>query len=151
MDDGSMRKSKFAEEQNAMAVRHGQGGTPEAEICRKLGARKATRLRWRKRNGELAISELREVRQMREENRKLKGTVADLTLDRTILLENLREDARAHATPRPGGVGRVRVSDIAAAVLQGHRGNAVAGWRQESMSDSGRLAAGRDLADLEGG
>lgn len=86
-----MRKSRFTEEQIAMALRQGESGTPVAEICRKLGISEATFFRWRKRYGSLGVSELRELRQLREENRRLKGLVADLTLDKTVLQEALRK------------------------------------------------------------
>ena len=76
-----MRKSKFSEEQITMAL----------DICRKLGVSPATFFRWRKQFGGLGTPELRELRQLREENRKLKGLVADLSLDRTILQEALRK------------------------------------------------------------
>ena len=86
-----MRKSRFTEEQIAMALRQGEVGTPVAEICRKLGVTEATYYRWKKRYGSLGVSELRELRQLRQENRKLKGLVADLSLDKTILQEALQK------------------------------------------------------------
>ncbi len=52
----------------------------------------ATYYRWKKRYGSLGVSELRELRQLREENRKLKGLVADLSLDKSILQEALRKN-----------------------------------------------------------
>lgn len=61
------------------------------QICRKLGVSEATFYRWKKRYGSLGVSELRELRQLRDENRKLKGLVADLSLDKTILQEALRK------------------------------------------------------------
>ncbi len=70
-----MRKSRYTEGQIAMALRQAESGTPVVEICRKLG-----------------VSELRELRQLREGNRKLKGLVADLSLDKIILQESLRID-----------------------------------------------------------
>lgn len=73
-----------------MALRQGEAGTPVEEICRKLGISDATYFRWKKYGG-LGVSELRELRQLREENRKLKGLVADLTLDKTMLQEALRK------------------------------------------------------------
>ena len=85
-----MRKSRFTEEQIAMALRQGEAGTPVEEICRKLGISDATYFRWKKKYGGLGVSELRELRQLREENRKLRGLVADLTLDKTMLQEALR-------------------------------------------------------------
>ncbi len=86
-----MRKSKFSEEQITMALRQAEVGTPVEEICRKLGVSQATFFRWKKHFGGLGIAELRELRQLREENRKLKGLVADLSLDKTILQEALRK------------------------------------------------------------
>jgi len=74
-----------------MALRQAEAGTPVGEICRKLGITEATFYRWKKRFGGLGVPELRELRQLREENRKLKGLVADLSLDKTILQEALRK------------------------------------------------------------
>ena len=86
-----MRKSRFTEEQIAMALRQAEVGIAVEEICRKLGVAEATFYRWKKRYGSLGVSELRELRQVRDENRKLKGLVADLSLDKTILQEALRK------------------------------------------------------------
>jgi len=86
-----MRKSKFSEEQITMALRQAEVGTPVEEICRKLGISQGTFFRWKKHFGDLGVAELRELRQLREENRKLKGLVADLSLDKTILQEALRK------------------------------------------------------------
>ena len=61
------------------------------EVCRKLGVSQATFFRWKKRFGSLGVSEIRELRQLREENRKLKQLVADLSLDKAILQESLRK------------------------------------------------------------
>ena len=65
-----MRKSQFSQEQIVMALRQAESGTPVVEICRKLGVSEATFYRWKKRYGSLGVSELRELRQLREENRK---------------------------------------------------------------------------------
>ena len=62
------------------------------EICRKLGVSEATFYRWKKRYGSLGVSELRELKQLKEENRRLKGLVADLSLDKSILQESLRKN-----------------------------------------------------------
>ena len=86
-----MRKSKCTEEQVAMALRQAEAGTPVAEICRKLQVTEATFYRWKKRFGGLGVPELRELNQLRDENRRLKGLVADLALDKEILQEAIRK------------------------------------------------------------
>ena len=86
-----MRKSRFTEEQIAMALRQAEAGTPVEEICRKLEVSSATFFRWKRRYGGMGVSELRELRQLRDENRKLKQLVDDLSLDKTILQESLRK------------------------------------------------------------
>ena len=73
-----------------MALRQHEAGTTVGEICRKLEISDTTFFRWQKQYGRMGVSELRELRQLREENRKLKTLVADLSLDKTILQEALR-------------------------------------------------------------
>ena len=93
-----MRKSRFSEEQITMALRQAESGTPVPEICRKLQVAEATFYRWKRQFGGLGLSELRELKHLKEENRKLKQLVADLSLDKTILQEALRKNWQ----PRPG-------------------------------------------------
>lgn len=77
-----MRQSRFTEEQNALALRPGRGRDPVAEICRKLEVTEGTFYRWKRKFGGQGVRELRELRQLRDENRRLKPVVADLTLDK---------------------------------------------------------------------
>lgn len=86
-----MRTSRFTNEQIIQALRQAEGGTPVVDICRKLQVTETTFYRWKKKFTGLDVSDLRELRQLREENRKLKGLVADLSLDKTILREALRK------------------------------------------------------------
>jgi putative transposase len=86
-----VRQSKFTEEQITLALRQAEGGTPVTEICRRLEITETTFYRWKRKFGGLGVSELRELKQLREENRQLKGLVADLTLDKRILQESLRK------------------------------------------------------------
>ncbi len=86
-----MRTSRFTNEQIVQALRQAEGGTPVVDICRKLQVTETTFYRWKKKFTGLDVSDLRELRQLREENRKLKGLVADLSLDKTILREALRK------------------------------------------------------------
>lgn len=84
-----MKKSKFTEEQIAFALKQAESGTVIEEICRKMGISQATFYAWRKKFGGLGVSELRRLRQLEEENRKLKQLVADLSLDKAMLQDVL--------------------------------------------------------------
>lgn len=82
-----MKKSRFTEEQIAYALKQAELGMAVADICRKLGVSEATFYNWKKKYGGLGPSELKRLRQLEEENRKLKQLVADLSLDKAMLQE----------------------------------------------------------------
>jgi len=84
-----MKKSKFTEEQITFALKQVELGTSVAEVCRKMGISDATFYAWKKKYGGLGTSELRRLRQLEEENRKLKQLVADLSLDKIMLQDVL--------------------------------------------------------------
>jgi putative transposase len=84
-----MKKSNYTEEQIAFALRQEEAGTPVADILRKLGVSEATFYRWKKKFGGLGVTELRRLRQLEEENQKLKQLVADLSLDKKMLQDVL--------------------------------------------------------------
>jgi len=84
-----MKKSKFSEEQIVFALKQAESGITIDEICRKLGVSQATFYHWKKRYGGLMPSEVRRLRQLEEENRRLKQLVADLNLDKHMLQEVL--------------------------------------------------------------
>ena len=84
-----MRKSRFSDEQIAHALRQAENGTPIADIARKLGISENTFYSWKKKFGGLGTPEIRELRQLRDENAKLKQLVADLSLDRKMLQDVL--------------------------------------------------------------
>lgn len=86
-----MRKSRFTEEQIAYAIRQVDQGTPAVELCRKMGISEQTFYTWKKKYAGMAASELKRVRQLEDENRRLKSLVADLTLDKHMLQEVLRK------------------------------------------------------------
>ena len=86
-----MKKSKFSEEQIAYVLRQVEGGSPVADVCRQVGVSEATFYIWKKKYAHLGLNELRQVRQLEDENGRLKRLVADLSLDKHILQEALRK------------------------------------------------------------
>lgn len=80
-------RKRHSPEQIAVALRQAEAGTPVAEIIRKLGIHENTFYIWKRRFGGLGTPGIRELRQLREENTKLKAIVADLSLDRKMLQE----------------------------------------------------------------
>lgn len=82
-----MPKKSFTEEQIAAALRLAESGTAVADVCRKYGVTEVTFYRWKKRFGGMGVAELRRLKQLEEENRRLKQLVADLTLDKSMLQE----------------------------------------------------------------
>ena len=88
-----MKRSKFSEEQIAYALRQAESGTPVGDVCRQIGVSEATFYQWKKKFAHLGVSELRRLRQLEDENNRLKRLVADLTLDKHMLSEALRKNA----------------------------------------------------------
>lgn len=86
-----MKKSRFSEEQVAYVLRQADSGTPVEDVCRSMGISQATFYIWKKKYGELSASEVRRLRQLEEENARLKRLVADLTLDKNILQEVIKK------------------------------------------------------------
>ena len=84
-----MRKSRFTEEQIAHALAQVEAGVPMKELCRKLGVGESTFYAWRRKYAGMGVAELRRIKQLEDENRKLKQVVADLSLDKHILQETL--------------------------------------------------------------
>jgi putative transposase len=84
-----MKKSKFTDAQIAFVLKQADEGTTVAEVCRKAGISDATFYNWRKRYGGMMPSEVRKLRQIEEENAKLKRLVADLSLDKAMLQDVL--------------------------------------------------------------
>ena len=87
-----MKRSKYTEEQISFALKQAEVGTPVEEVCRKMGISDATFYNWRKKYGGLGPSELRRLRQLEEENSKLKRLVADLSLDKAMLQDVLSKN-----------------------------------------------------------
>ena len=85
-----MRKSKFTDAQIAFILRQAEEGTPIAEVCRKAGIAEATFYNWRKKYGGLMPSEMKRLKQLDEENARLKRLVADLSLGKAMLQDVIK-------------------------------------------------------------
>lgn len=88
-----MPRKAHSEEQIMTALRQAEAGKKVSDVCRELGVSQQAFYTWKRRYAGLGLTELRELRQLREENRKLKTLVADLTLDKHILQEVLSKKA----------------------------------------------------------
>ena len=96
-----MKSSRYSPEQVAFGLRQAEDGVPVAEVCRKMGISEQTFYRWKKRFQGMGVAEVRRLRVLEEENRKLKQLVADLSLDKQMLQDVLREKALKPAQLRP--------------------------------------------------
>jgi putative transposase len=85
-----MKKSRFSEQQIAFVLRQAEEGTPVAEVCRKAGISEASFYAWRKKYGGLMPSEMKRLKQLEQENQRLKKLVADLSLDKEMLQDVIR-------------------------------------------------------------
>ena len=86
-----MKKTRFTEEQILFALKQGNAAQPVADVCGQRGISEATHYVWKKKYADMGILEVRELRQPRDENARLKRLVADLTLDRHILQEVIKK------------------------------------------------------------
>lgn len=86
-----MKRSKFTESQIIFALKQSETGVKVEEVCRKMGISEATFYNWKKKYGGLGVPELRRLRQLEEENAKLKQIVADLSLDKQMLQDVLKK------------------------------------------------------------
>ena len=86
-----MKRSKFTEEQITFALRQHEAGASAEDVCRQLGVSQATFYNWKKKYAHMGVSELRELRLLRDENAQLKRLVADLTMDKQILSDVVKK------------------------------------------------------------
>lgn len=85
-----MRASKFSDAQKAFILKQGDNGTPVAEICRKTGISQATYFAWRKKFAGLLPTGMKRLKQLEDENGRLRKLVADLSLDKEMLQDVVR-------------------------------------------------------------
>jgi len=112
-----MKKSTFTEQQIAFALKQAETGTRVDEVCRKMGISEATFYNFKKKYGGLGVSELRRLRQLEDENNRLKQIVADLTLDKQMLQDVLKKIPESAAAQGIGTKAHGRVPRIRAARL----------------------------------
>ena len=86
-----MKRKRFSEEQIAFALRQADSGTTIDDICRKMGISEPTFYRWKKVYAGMGVTEIRRLKQLEDENAKLKRVVADLTLDKAMLQDVLQK------------------------------------------------------------
>ncbi len=86
-----MRQSRFSEEQIVSILNQAENGITTADLTRKLGISEATFYRWKKKYSGMGVAELHRLKQLEQENGKLKGLVADLSLDKAMLQDVLRK------------------------------------------------------------
>jgi len=86
----AMKASKFSDAQKAFILKQGADGMPVADLCRKAGISQATYFNWKKRYDGLLPTEVRRLKQLEDENGKLKKLVAELSLDREMLQDVIR-------------------------------------------------------------
>ena len=85
-----MKASRFSETQKAFILKQVADGMPVADLCRKAGISQATYFNWKKKYDGLLPSEMRRLKQLEDENGKLRKVVADLSLDKEMLQDALR-------------------------------------------------------------
>jgi putative transposase len=85
-----MKASNFTDAQKAFIIKQGEDGTPVAEVCRKAGISQATYFNWKKKYAGLMPSEMKRLKQLEDENGRLKRIVADLSLDKEMLQDVLK-------------------------------------------------------------
>ena len=97
-----MKRSKFTEQQIAFALKQAENGISIEEVCGKIGGSEATCYNWKKMYGGHGVSELRRLRQLEEENFRLKQIVADLSPDKNMLRDVLKNSSKASPLKRAG-------------------------------------------------
>lgn len=87
-----MRRSRFSEEQIVGILKEQEAGAPTADVCRRHGVSEQTFYRWKQKYGGMEVSDAKRLKQLEDENARLKRLVADQALDNQMLRELLRKN-----------------------------------------------------------
>jgi len=87
-----MKRKRFSVEQIVAIVKQAEMGLPVAELVRRVGISEQTFYRWKKQYSNLEVDQVRQLKQLQDENGRLKKLVAELTLDRAMLQDVLRKN-----------------------------------------------------------
>jgi len=113
-----MKRSKFTEEQVTYVLHQAESETAVEDVCRSIGISQATCYIWKKKYGDLGASDVRRLRQLEEENLRLKRLVADLALDKSILQEVIKKDLKpSRRRSLANGFGKPMVSQLSMPVI----------------------------------
>jgi len=115
-----MKRSKFSDEQILAIVKEGEAGRKVADLCRANGITEQTYYRWKAKYGGMELSELQRLKQVEDENRRMKHIVAEQTLDIQALKAVVAKSGRPHRSARGGGV-TPNARHESAPSLSGHR------------------------------
>jgi len=135
-----MPRKGHTEEQILQALRQAEGGERVTEVCRKLGISEQTFYTWRRKYAGVGLGELRELRQLRDENGKLKKLVADLSLDRHMLQEIVRKSSKASSQARVGALDTSRLPGERASGVEAASRAAIFVALQDSSRPAGTSA-----------
>lgn len=114
-----MKKSRYSESQIISILKEAENGVPVAELCRKHGMSDATFYNWRSKYGGMDISMLKRMKELEEENRRLKKTYAEERLKAEIVQEALEKSGKAISAQRDGPASGESTPDIHTPGLQG--------------------------------
>jgi putative transposase len=138
-----MKKKRFSVEQMVAVLKQAELGMPVAEVIRKVGISEQTFYRWKKQYVGMEADQARQMKQLQEENSRLKQLVADLSLDKTMLQDVLRKSSEVLGAPSDGRLFTRPVSGERAACQPGSSDGA----RHVSLSESSGTMDGVARAD----
>src|SRR6185312_17558958 len=143
-----MKRSRFTEEQIIAVLREQEAGLSTAEVCRKHGISTATFYGWKAKFGGMEVSEAKRLKQLEDENAKLKRLLADAMLDNAALKDLMAKNSDARRQARGCRQSRIRLRDQRAPGVPSHQGRSQD--RPLSIASTARRRLARPLAGAGG-